>query len=179
MSIAKPTHVLLRRLVCGAVLMVSSLAFAQAFVPPVLCPEAGECVAENPTPTPTPGVCAVQPTLHLAIVPGAPFTDCGHQDATRIPSPTRMRHGLQEMNGQTTCIMASFVPESWAFPNLPDLRITNSDQIYHNSATFPGDVAFTGQNVVFANTQNGMVLGDVLCGPGANNIEYDSSCTCP
>ena len=125
------------------------------------------------------GACPVQPTLKLAIVVGAPFTECGFSDATRIPNPTKMKHGLQEMNGQTTCIASNFVPARWAFPTLPNVEITNSDQIYHNSATFPGDVIFSGQNVVFMNTRNGRVVGNAVCGPGARNIEYEGSCICP
>ena len=124
------------------------------------------------------GACPVQPRLSLVDV-GGPFTDCGFSDSTRVPRPTRMKHALQEMSGQTTCITPDFSPARWAFPNLPDVEISNSDQIYHNSGTFPGDVIFTGRNVVFMNTQNGSVRGRPVCGPGARNIEYDGRCICP
>lgn len=110
---------------------------------------------------------------------GGPFDDCGFSDSTRIPSPTKMKHGLQEMEGQTTCITPDFRPARWAFPTLPDVEITNSDQVYHNAGTFPGDVIFRGQRVVFTNVRGGRVLGRPICGPGARHVEYDGRCLCP
>lgn len=136
----------------------------------------------EPTPTPPPptgSACSVAPNLQPAQIIGGPFYDCGYVDSTRVPNPTRMQHALQEMTGQTTCITSDFVPEAWAFPTLPDVEVTNSDQEYHNSAMFPGDVIFTGQRVKWINTQNGGLTGNPVCGPGARHIEYDGSCICP
>ena len=146
----------------------------------------GQCARVRPAqppppPPPTPpsgGACSVQPNLNPGNIIGGPFLDCGYSDSTRVPNPTAMRHALQSMSQQTTCITPDFTPATWAFPNLPEIEIHNSDQEYHNSGTFPGDVIFTGQRVKFINTQGGRVVGNPVCGPGARHIEYDGNCLC-
>lgn len=140
---------------------------------------------QRPT-TGTSRACPAQPVLELVSLEGGPFIDCGYPASTRIPSPTEVRHGFGGlypddpggMNNQTVCIVPGWDDGiEWSLPNLPDIPIHASDQIYYNSSDSVGVITFTGQRVVWNDTNGGRSLG-FLCEDGAANIEYNGACVC-
>ena len=120
------------------------------------------------------------------VVEGGPFTDCGMGPVgLRAPFPTMLPHGFGDrgyLNGTELCIQP-FTPQSWwvgnGQPDLPDVKIPDSDRVIHNSAVFEGDVIFTGERVQWKSQPGfGAVKGEYRCAPGAKNIEVDGVCLC-
>ena len=118
---------------------------------------------------------------------GGPFYDCGMGPVGfRAPSPMQLPHGFGDnglLDGSSTCILP-FTPQGWwagnGQPDLPHVKITDSDREIHNAALFPGDVVFYGKRVKWKSQPGfGAAAGEYRCAPGAENIEVDGVCLCP
>lgn len=139
-----------------------------------------------PLPDPV-GACPAQPQLDLYDIVGGPFYDCGVETSSRIPDPTTTRHGFggsypgdtSGMNFQTVCVVSGWDDGvAFAFPDLPNVDINASDQIYYNSADDFGVITFTGVRVRWNDVLDGN-SGGYVCGPEARDIEYNGVCVCP
>ncbi len=144
--------------------------------------------APSPSPSPvTSEACPSQPRLDLYDIAGGPFNDCGTQTSSRIPTPTTTIHGFGGefagdpggMHFQTVCVIPGWDSGvSYAYPDFPDIDVNAVDQIYFNSANDVGVITFTGTRVHWTDVQNGASQGYV-CGPDAEDIEYNGECVCP
>ena len=147
------------------------------------CPnEAGAASNSGcPEPPATSGACPTGPNLHGRTIPAngnRHFTDCGHEDGLRAPRPTNLNHALNgRISGWSTCITADVTFPRWQFPG-GDVRVGNSDQAYHNASHVPGDLIFTGSNIIWEDVRNGSVGGQVIC-QGCVNVEYNGTCLNP
>lgn len=134
------------------------------------------------------GACPNPPVLDdpMSTVTGGPFSDCGMGlVGLRSPSPTALPHGFGDngaLDGSSICHLPFTVQNWWVNqgqPDIPDIRITDSDRLIHNSATFPGDVIFYGQRIEWVNQPGvGSIVGNYVCAPGASDIEVDGVCIC-
>lgn len=169
----------MKLLAAATLLVIAGLAQAVPN-PPLLCDGAGPC-----EPPPVAQGCPVQPVLQFSgpVINGAYFYDCGEPTQLRSPEPTKTYWHIggagAQGSGFSYCLAAgSFDQDAFRYPE-GNVTITTNDQLLYLADTVDGNLTLDGDRLNLTTVGAGRVVGSVICGPNASNVEFNGECICP